>query len=79
MPAFPGLDKPLGDGVVTLREWRSDDRDPLVEMANDEAIRRGTQVPMVGPRARRRGVATEAVELLTGWAFDRLGSSGSRS
>jgi RimJ/RimL family protein N-acetyltransferase len=130
MPAFPALEKPLGDGVVTLREWRSDDRDPLVEMANDEAIRRWTRVPspytardadewfaltrttraaghqasfavvaagdgellgsidlrrnpadpaiaelgyMVGPRARRRGVATEAVELLTGWAFDMLG------
>jgi RimJ/RimL family protein N-acetyltransferase len=27
---------------------------------------------MVGPRARRRGVATRAVELLTEWAFAKL-------
>lgn len=28
---------------------------------------------MVGPRARRRGVATRAVRLLTRWAFEALG------
>jgi RimJ/RimL family protein N-acetyltransferase len=28
---------------------------------------------MVGPRARGRGVAAQAVELVTGWAFDSLG------
>ena len=28
---------------------------------------------MVGPRARRRRVATRAVELLTRWAFEGLG------
>ena len=28
---------------------------------------------MVGPRARGRGIATRAVELLTAWAFDTLG------
>src|SRR3954454_19963153 len=28
---------------------------------------------MVGPRARRRGVATRAVELLTAWGFEVLG------
>jgi ribosomal-protein-alanine N-acetyltransferase len=27
---------------------------------------------MVGPRARRQGVATRAVELITAWAFDAL-------
>ncbi len=27
---------------------------------------------MIGPRARRRGVATRAVELLTAWAFDTV-------
>jgi RimJ/RimL family protein N-acetyltransferase len=130
VPAFPPLEKPLADGVVALREWRSHDRDALVEMANDETIQRWTRVPvpytdrdaaewfaltrttraaghqaafavvdadngellgsidlrrnpadaaigelgyMVGPRARRRGVATQAVELATRWAFDSLG------
>lgn len=130
MPALPRLKKPLGDGVVTLREWIDDDRDALVAIANDETIRRWTRVPspytdldaenwfaltrttraaghqaafavvdagddellgsidlrmnpadpaiaelgyMVGPRARRRGVATRAVELITEWAFGTLG------
>ena len=130
MPAFPRLEQPLADGVVALRDWREDDRDALVEMANDEAVQRWTRVPspytpgdadhwfaltrttraaghqaafavvdaagddllgsidlrvnpadpaigelgyMVGPRARRRRVATRAVELLTRWAFDDLG------
>lgn len=129
MPALPALKQPLDDGVVTLREWRDDDRDALVEMANDATIQQWTRVPapyterdaeqwfaltkttraaghqaafamtsatggellgsidlrihpadpaigelgyMVGPRARRRGVATRAVELLTRWAFDTL-------
>jgi RimJ/RimL family protein N-acetyltransferase len=45
MPALPLLEKPLADGVVTLREWSEDDRDALVEMANDEAIQRWTRVP----------------------------------
>lgn len=130
MPAFPPLEKPLTDGLVALREWRPEDRDALVEMANDETIQRWTRVPvpytdrdaddwfaltrtaraaghqaafaavdgesgellgsidlrvnpadpaigelgyMVGPRARGRGVATQAVELVTRWAFDSLG------
>jgi RimJ/RimL family protein N-acetyltransferase len=130
MPGFPSLAEPLGDGVVLLREWRDDDRDALVEMANDDSVQRWTRVPspytrddadhwfaltrttraaghqaafavvdpesdellgsidlrvnpsdpaigelgyMVGPRARRRRVATRAVELLTRWAFDTLG------
>jgi RimJ/RimL family protein N-acetyltransferase len=130
MPGLPPLDKPLADGVVTLREWSDEDRDALVELANDETIRRWTRVPspytsrdahqwfaltrstraaghqaafavtsadggellgsidlrvnpadpaigelgyMVGPRARGRGVATRAVELITTWAFETLG------
>ena len=129
MAALPALDKPLSDGVISLREWRAEDRDALVEMANDGAIRQWTRVPspytgqdaehwfaltrttraaghqvafavtgedgellgsidlrlhpadpaigelgyMVGPRARGRGVATRAVELITGWAFEALG------
>jgi RimJ/RimL family protein N-acetyltransferase len=130
VPAFPPPQKPLADDVVALREWRSDDRTALVEMANDEMIQRWTRVPapytdrdadawfaltrstraaghqaafavvgpedgellasidlrtnpadpavgelgyMVAPRARGRGVATHAVELLTRWAFDSLG------
>lgn len=130
MPGLPPLDEPLADGVVTIREWAEDDKDALVEMANDETIRRWTRVPspytpadadqwfsltrstraaghqtafavtaagsgellgsidlrispadpaigelgyMVGPQARRRGVATRAVELLTAWAFEALG------
>jgi RimJ/RimL family protein N-acetyltransferase len=130
MPGLPRLDTPLTDGVVTLQEWTDDDRDALVEMANDETIRRWTRVPspytandaqqwfsltrstraaghqvafavtaadggellgsidlrvnpadpaigelgyMVGPRARGRGVATRAVELITAWAFEALG------
>jgi RimJ/RimL family protein N-acetyltransferase len=130
MPGFPSLAEPLEDGVVLLREWRDDDRDALVEMANDDSVQRWTRVPspyarddadhwfaltrttraaghqaafavvdaesdellgsidlrvnpsdpaigelgyMVGPRARRRRVATRAVELLTRWAFDTLG------
>ena len=130
MPGIPALDEPLRDGVVTLREWRAEDRDALVEMANDAAIQQWTRVPspytnhdaeqwfaltrttraaghqaafavigeedgellgsidlrvhpadpaigelgyMVGPRARRRGVATRAVELITAWAFGTLG------
>jgi RimJ/RimL family protein N-acetyltransferase len=129
MPGFPPPSEPLADGTVTLREWRDDDRDALVEMANDEIVQRWTRVPspytqadadqwfaltrttraaghqaafavvdagggellgsidlrvnpsdpaigelgyMVGPRARRRRVATRAVELLTRWAFDDL-------
>ena len=129
MPALPSLEKPLSDGVVSLREWRDEDRHGLVEMANDEAIQQWTRVPspyterdaeqwfaltrttraaghqvafamiavdddellgsidlrihpadpaigelgyMVGPRARRRRVATRAVELITAWAFDTL-------
>ncbi len=130
MPALPALREPLSDGVVSLREWREEDRDALVEMANDASIRQWTRVPspytpqdaeqwfaltrttraaghqaafamtaaeggellgsidlrvnpadpaigelgyMVGPRARRRGVATRGVELITAWAFDALG------
>ena len=130
VPAFPPLEKPLADGPVELREWRAEDRDALVEMANDETIQRWTRVPvpytdrdadewfaltrttraaghqaafavvdvergellgsidlrvnpadpaigelgyMVGPRARGRGVATHAVELLTRWGFESLG------
>lgn len=129
MPALPSLREPLSDGVVSLREWALEDRDALVEMANDEAIQQWTRVPspyteqdaehwfaltrttraaghqaafavigvedgellgsidvrvhpadpaigelgyMVGPRARRRRVATRAVELITAWAFDTL-------
>jgi RimJ/RimL family protein N-acetyltransferase len=45
MPGLPPLDKPLADGVVTLREWTDEDRDALVEMANDETIQRWTRVP----------------------------------
>jgi RimJ/RimL family protein N-acetyltransferase len=45
MPAFPPLPKPLGDGVVQLREWHAEDRDALVEIAGDEEIRRWTRVP----------------------------------
>jgi RimJ/RimL family protein N-acetyltransferase len=130
VPSFPALREPLSDGVVALREWRDADRDAMVEIGNDEAIRRWTRVPspytqrdaeewfaltrttraaghqaafalvdadddsllgsidlrlnpadptigelgyMVGPRARRRRVATRGVGLLTGWAFDELG------
>ena len=130
MPGLPPLDKPLADGVVTLREWTDEDRDALVEMANDDTIQQWTRVPspytardaqqwfaltrstraaghqaafavtsadggellgsidlrvnpadpaigelgyMVGPRARGRGVATRAVELITAWAFQTLG------
>jgi RimJ/RimL family protein N-acetyltransferase len=130
MPGIPHLTEPLVDGVVGLREWREEDRDALVEMANDETVQRWTRVPspytsddadhwfaltrttreaghqaafavvdaesgellgsidlrvnpadpaigelgyMVGPRARRRRVATRAVDLLTRWAFDSLG------
>ena len=129
MPPLPALREPLSDGVITLRDWRDDDRDPLVEMANDSAIQKWTRVPapytrqdadhwfaltrttraaghqvafavisaddgellgsidlrvnpadpaigelgyMVGPNARRRRVATRAVELLTAWAFEQL-------
>ena len=129
MPGFPPLEEPLTDGVVLLREWRDEDRDALVEMANDETVQRWTRVPvpytrddadhwfaltrttraagheaafaitdaatgeilgsvdlrvhpsdpaigelgyMVGPRARRRRVATRAVGLLTRWAFGAL-------
>jgi RimJ/RimL family protein N-acetyltransferase len=130
MPAFPPLPKPLGDRTIHLREWRDEDRDALVEIANDEEIQRWTRVPspysqrdaqewfaltrttkaaghqaafavvgaetgellgsidlrmnpadptiaelgyMVGPRARGRGVAARAVEVLTAWAFDAMG------
>jgi RimJ/RimL family protein N-acetyltransferase len=130
MSILPPLNEPLDDGVVALREWSDDDRDALVAIANDEAIRHWTRVPspytnqnaeewfaltrttraaghqaafavvdarddellgsidlrmnpadpaiaelgyMVGPRARRRGVATRAVALITGWAFGTLG------
>ena len=130
MRGLPPLEKPLSDGVVALREWTDDDRDALVEMANDETIQRWTRVPspytpqdaeqwfaltrttraaghqaafavtaaesgellgsidlrvnpadpaigelgyMVGPRARGRGVAARAVELITAWAFEALG------
>jgi ribosomal-protein-alanine N-acetyltransferase len=45
MPSLPTLGEPLDDGDVALREWRADDRDALVEMANDESIRRWTRVP----------------------------------
>ena len=45
MPALPGLEEPLSDGVVSLREWRGEDRDGLVEMANDAAIRQWTRIP----------------------------------
>ena len=45
MPGLPALQKPLSDGVVSLREWRADDRDGLVEMANDDAIQQWTRVP----------------------------------
>src|SRR3954467_9910524 len=129
MPALPSLREPLSDGVVSLREWRAEDRKALVEMANDATIQQWTRVPapyttrdaeqwfaltrttraaghqaafavtatddgellgsidlrvhpadpaigelgyMVGPRARRRGVATRAVELLTAWGFQTL-------
>jgi len=133
MPALPSLEKPLSDGVVSLREWREEDRHALVEMANDEAIQQWTRVPspyterdaeqwfaltqttraaghqaafavtaadqngellgsidlrvhpadpaigelgyMIGPRARRRGVATRAVELITAWGFAKLALS----
>ena len=130
MAGFPPLAEPLANGVVTLREWAADDREALVEMANDPTIQRWTRVPapyterhaeewfaftrgareaghqaafavvdaddgellgsidlrmhpgdpaigelgyMVGPKARGRGVAAQAVELLTAWAFDSLG------
>ena len=129
MPPLPALQEPLSDGVISVRDWRDDDRDPLVEMANDRTIQKWTRVPapytrqdadhwfaltrttraaghqvafavvsaddgellgsidlrvnpadpaigelgyMVGPSARRRGVATRAVELLTAWAFEQL-------
>jgi RimJ/RimL family protein N-acetyltransferase len=129
MPALPALQEALSDGVVNLREWRGDDRDGLVHMANDAAIQQWTRVPspyterdaeqwfaltlttraaghqaafavtgaddgallgsidlrvhpadpavgelgyMVGAWARRRGVATRAVELLTAWAFETI-------
>jgi RimJ/RimL family protein N-acetyltransferase len=45
MPALPALREPLTDGVVCLREWREEDQDALVEMANDEAIQQWTRVP----------------------------------
>ena len=45
MPSLPRLDEPLSDGVVELREWRDEDRDALVEMANDDAIQQWTRVP----------------------------------
>jgi hypothetical protein len=45
MPALPALEKPLSDGVVSLREWRDEDRHALVEMANDDAIQQWTRVP----------------------------------
>ena len=45
MPALPALREPLSDGVVSLREWREEDRDALVEMANDGAIQQWTRVP----------------------------------
>jgi RimJ/RimL family protein N-acetyltransferase len=130
MAGFPPLVEPLENGVVRLREWTAEDRDALVEMANDAEIQRWTRVPapytgrhaeewfaftrgareaghqaafavvepagggllgsidlrihptdpaigelgyMVGPRARGRGVAVQAVELLTGWAFGSVG------
>jgi RimJ/RimL family protein N-acetyltransferase len=46
MPPLPVLTEPLGDGVVSLREWRDSDRDALVEMANDGAIQQWTRVPI---------------------------------
>lgn len=45
MPGLPPLAEPLADGVVTLREWATEDRDALVEIANDETIQRWTRVP----------------------------------
>ena len=40
-----GTLEPLSDGVVSLRDWRLEDRDALVEMANDDAIQQWTRVP----------------------------------
>ena len=43
--AFRAPDRPLTDGVIALRPWRTDDVDPVVEMCQDPEIQRFTSVP----------------------------------
>ncbi|HEX8158183.1 MAG TPA: GNAT family N-acetyltransferase [Solirubrobacteraceae bacterium] len=51
MSALAPPDLPLADGVVTLRAWRADDLDAVVEALQDPTITRWTRVPSpYGPR-----------------------------
>ena len=45
MPVLTAPDRPLSDGVVTLRPWRPGDRDAVVRAVQDPEIPRWTLVP----------------------------------
>jgi RimJ/RimL family protein N-acetyltransferase len=45
VPRLAPPDRPLTDGVVTLRAWRREDRDAVVAALQDEEIARWTSVP----------------------------------
>ena len=45
MPALPRLERPLADGEVALRAWRSADAAPMAALLNDPEIARWTRVP----------------------------------
>ena len=45
MAAIPYPDRPISDGVVTLRPHRPEDRDRVVEFCNDESILRWIPLP----------------------------------
>jgi RimJ/RimL family protein N-acetyltransferase len=51
VPGLPQLEAPLGDGVVSLREWAEPDADRMVPLLNEPEIVRWTRVPSPYTRA----------------------------
>jgi RimJ/RimL family protein N-acetyltransferase len=59
VPALPRVDRPITDGVVTLRESTMNDIPILVECLNDPEIARWTRVPSPYTRDHAEAYLTE--------------------